>query len=274
MLELPEAVVIAAQANQVLPGKLIRSAVANQTPHKFAWYTGDPAGYGALLAGKTLGAASAFGGMVEIQAGDKVLVISSAPRYWAAGEKRPAKHQLLLEFGDGSALTITIQMWGCIFCTNPGETSGMLDEQAARARPSPLSEAFDRAYFEGLFDETTGKLSAKEFLATKQRIPGLGNGALQDILWAARVHPRRKMATLSAEETAAVFRALKTVLLEMAARGGRDTERDLFGAPGGYRTVLSKNTVGGPCPACGALIQKEAFMGGAIYFCPGCQAGY
>lgn len=271
MLELPEAVVIAAQANQILPGKHIVSAVANQTPHKFAWFTGDPAAYNALLAGKALGPAVAFGGMVEIQAGDKVLVISSAPRYWGASEKHTAKHQLLLEFSDESALTITIQMWGCIFCYNPGETSGLLDDQAARALPSPLSEAFDRTYFDSLFDETTGKLSAKEFLATKQRIPGLGNGVLQDILWTARIHPRRKMGTLSAEETGAMYRAVKTVLHEMAARGGRDTERDLFGGMGGYRTVLSKNTVGQPCPACGAEIKKEAYMGGAVYFCPGCQ---
>lgn len=271
MLELPEAVVIAAQANKVLPGKQILSALANQTPHKFAWFTGDPADYNALLPGKALGMANAFGGMVEIQAGDKVLVISSAPHYWAAGEKRPTKHQLLLEFSDESALTITIQMWGGIFCYNPGETSGLLDDQVARLLPSPLSEAFDRAYFDSLLDETTGKLSAKEFLATKQRIPGLGNGVLQDVLWTARIHPRRKMGSMSAEEIGAMYRALKTVLHEMAARGGRDTERDLFGCLGGYRTVLSKNTVGQPCPACGAEIKKESYMGGAVYFCPGCQ---
>jgi formamidopyrimidine-DNA glycosylase len=57
----------------------------------------------------------------------------------------------------------------------------------------------------------------------------------------------------------------------MTARGGRDTELDLFGRPGGYVTVLSKNTVDQPCPLCGALICKEAYLGGAIYFCPGCQ---
>mgnify|MGYP000888013374 CR=1 FL=1 len=107
---------------------------------------------------------------------------------------------------------------------------------------------------------------------SKQRIPGLGNGVLQDILWAARIHPKRRMDALSGADMTAMFDAVKRLLAEMTARGGRDTERDLFGAPGGYVTVLSRNTVGAPCPACGATIAKEAYLGGAIYYCPGCQA--
>jgi formamidopyrimidine-DNA glycosylase len=74
-----------------------------------------------------------------------------------------------------------------------------------------------------LFDENTGSLSAKAFLATEQRIPGLGNGVLQDILWKSRIHPRRKMADLSDRAIQAMYGAVKSVLAEMAARGGRDT---------------------------------------------------
>jgi len=33
----------------------------------------------------------------------------------------------------------------------------------------------------------------------------------------------------------------------MMACGGRDIERDPFNHPGGYKTILSKNTVGGAC---------------------------
>ncbi len=47
-----------------------------------------------------------------------------------------------------------------------------------------------------------------------------------------------------------MFQATKTVLAEMTAKGGRDTEKDLFDQPGGYATVLSRNTVDKPCPAC------------------------
>lgn len=271
MIELPEAVVLAGQVTGALGGKRIVSAVANQSPHKFAWYSGDPALYNARLAGKAIGAA-AFGNHIEIPAGDMVVVASTPLRYHAAGEKRPPKHQLLLELDDGTALSATVQMWGALLCLPAGDQGSMRDYQIAKQRPSPLSEAFDRRYFDGLFDERTGELSAKAFLATEQRIPGLGNGVLQDVLWAARVHPKRRMATLSAGEVERMFGALKSTLQAMVAQGGRDTERDLFGRPGGYTTVLSKNTVGNPCPACGEPIRKEAYMGGAIYYCAGCQA--
>lgn len=117
----------------------------------------------------------------------------------------------------------------------------------------------------------TPKLSAKAFLATEQRIPGLGNGVLQDILWSARIHPKRKMSEISSQAVDAMYEAVKGVLAQMTAQGGRDTERDLFGNPGGYQTVLSKNTVGKPCPVCGTRIQKEPYMGGSIYVCEGCQ---
>lgn len=271
MLELPEAAVMARQMNSVLTGKRISRAVANQSPHKFAWYTGDPAGYHQRLAGKDLGVAVACGGHVEIPADDMLLVVSTGMRYHATGEKLPLKHQLLLEFEDGTAVSATIQMWGVLLCLKKGEEFGMKDYAIARERPSPLFDQFDRAFFNSLMDGDTGTLSAKAFLATDQRIPGLGNGVLQDILWTARIHPKRKMSSLSGDELARMYDAVKSVLKEMTGQDGRDTERDLFGRPGGYRTVLSKNTVGTLCPACSSVVRKEAYLGGSIYYCPGCQ---
>jgi endogenous inhibitor of DNA gyrase (YacG/DUF329 family) len=57
----------------------------------------------------------------------------------------------------------------------------------------------------------------------------------------------------------------------MTAQGGRDTEPDLFGQPGGYVSRCSKNTAGQPCGRCGDRIVKESYMGGSIYYCPTCQ---
>jgi formamidopyrimidine-DNA glycosylase len=94
---------------------------------------------------------------------------------------------------------------------------------------------------------------------------------LQDILWNARIHPKRKMGELTNSELKAMFHSVRDTLMEMTVKGGRDTERDLFGCLGGYHSVLSKNTADHPCPACGALIQKEAYLGGSVYYCPGCQ---
>ncbi|MGE5221459.1 MAG: endonuclease VIII, partial [Omnitrophica WOR_2 bacterium] len=124
MIELPEAVVLAAQITQTLKDKQIVKATANQSPHKFAWYTGDPAEYNSRLAGKTIGGARAYAGIVEIKAGDMVLAISTAMKYHARGEKLPKKHQLLLEFDDLSALSASVQMWGGLFCFKAGEKGG------------------------------------------------------------------------------------------------------------------------------------------------------
>jgi formamidopyrimidine-DNA glycosylase len=271
MIELPEAVVIAGQITETLSGKRIVRAVANASPHKFAWYTGDPAEYNDRLAGKVIGTGTGVGSSIEFEAGDMLLAISAPIRYHEEGEKRPKKHQLLLEFDDGTAISASAQMWGGFLCFPAGEQGGMIDYDLGKTRPSPLSQDFSRAYFDTLFDEATPKLSAKAFLATEQRIPGLGNGVLQDILWTARIHPRRKMDDLEDLEIEAMYGAVKQVLGEMTTGGGRDTERDLFGRPGGYVTILSRNTVDTPCPSCGTPIRKASYMGGSVYFCEQCQ---
>ncbi len=272
MLEIPEAAVLAQQINQSLSGKTIRVAAAAQSPHKFAWYTGDPAGYAGALAGRAIGAAVARGGMLEIEAEDQTLVFTDGVnlRFHRSPAEHPAKHQLLLEFIDGSALSACVAMYGGLWCYPHGPNDNPYYRMACE-KPSPLSGDFTGAYFTGLFQPELDKLSLKAFLATEQRIPGLGNGVLQDILYTARLHPKRKVGTLDAADRERLFDAVVTSLHEMAAGGGRDTERDLFGNPGGYATHMSKNTVGSACPECGSLIRKEAYLGGSIYYCPGCQ---
>jgi formamidopyrimidine-DNA glycosylase len=136
---------------------------------------------------------------------------------------------------------------------------------------SPLDDTFDESYFDHLFKNTTKNISIKAFLATEQRIPGLGNGVLQDILFNASLHPKRKKSTITDFEKAELFHSLKVTLAKMTDQGGRDTEKDLFGQAGGYKTLLSKNTLKDPCPNCGHAVVKEAYLGGAVYFCPICQ---
>jgi formamidopyrimidine-DNA glycosylase len=115
------------------------------------------------------------------------------------------------------------------------------------------------------------KLPLKAALATEQRIPGLGNGCLQDILWEARLHPRCKVNALSDAELQQLYISLKLTLREMTQAGGRSTEKDLFGQPGGYQVRLCAQTKGKPCPRCGSPIVKEAYLGGSVYTCPTCQ---
>jgi formamidopyrimidine-DNA glycosylase len=85
------------------------------------------------------------------------------------------------------------------------------------------------------------------------------------------MHPKKKAGTLSTADRRVLFDSVKNTLSEMTAKGGRDTENDLRGEPGGYKTKLSRNTVGHPCPVCRTLLKKEAYLGGSIYYCAGCQ---
>lgn len=79
------------------------------------------------------------------------------------------------------------------------------------------------------------------------------------------------MSTLSEGELKEMYNSLKDALSDMMVQGGRDTEQDLFGNAGGYKTILSKKTVDKPCPICNTIIKKEAYLGGSIYYCPSCQ---
>lgn len=272
MLEIPESAVIAQQISETLCGKIIDSVQANASPHRFAFYFGDPLGYGALLAGKTVGAARAISGMIEIEAEDSRIVFGdgAAVRYFEAGAPVPAKHQLHLTFRDGSSIVCTVQMYGGLWAFREG-TFDSPYYAAAREKPPPLSEQFDRAYFQRLLRETKDTLSLKAFLATEQRIPGLGNGVLQDILFQAGLNPKRKLSSLTDEEKDKLFAGIKRTLDEMTKNGGRDTEKDLFGNAGGYRTILSAKTCRNPCPVCGGSITKQAYLGGSVYFCETCQ---
>ena len=273
MLELPEAAVMAAQLRDTITGKKSKNVIAAQSPHKFAWFHGDPQLYRGLLAGRTIGAAAGLGGMVEIEADGAVILFGDGVglRYHSPEDERPAKHQLLIEFEDHAAVSGSVQMYGGLWCFAEGGFDNPYYKQA-KEKPSPLSAKFDQAYFDRLISPPEArKLSAKVFLATEQRIPGLGNGVLQDILYIARIHPKTKIGALENSAIDGLFSAVKSTLAEMAARGGRDTERDLFGRPGGYQTKVSKHTAGKPCPLCGEMIRKENYMGGSIYYCDGCQ---
>jgi len=273
MIELPEALNIAGQINDTIHGKRVASVIAVQTPHKLAWYYGEPQKYSVLLVGRTIGKANAYGGLVEIRAENANILLGDGAgiRFHRKNEPRPAKHQLLIEFDDHSAISISIQMYGGIGAFLEGELDNPY-YRVAKEKPSPLSSTFDKVYFGRIVSaQEVQKLSLKALLATEQRIPGLGNGILQDILFNAKMHPKKKVNTLAETDKEVLFNSLKTTISAMAAKGGRDTELDLFGRPGGYKTILCKNTVNKPCPVCGTIIQKEAYMGGSVYYCEKCQ---
>lgn len=269
MIEIPESLHLARQMTAALQGRTVQSLEAAASPHKFAWYYGDPAAYPQMFEGRAVTGARAYGGklLLEFEGGLAFQFSDGAtPRLYSEEKALPKKHQLLIDFG-GLYLVCTIRMYGGIM-GYAGELDNEYD-RAARERPDVFSDAFSFDYFKSLLPNTGKKLSAKAFLATEQRIPGLGNGVLQDILFSAGVSPRCDVSNADEDTLRRLFDSIRAVLYDMTWSGGRDTEPDLYGEPGGYQTVMSRRNA--VCPSCGGEIRREAYLGGNVYYCPHCQ---
>lgn len=272
MLELPESYTISRQIAESLTGKIISRIEVLHTPHRFAFFHGELQDYGDLLEGQAIINAAYHGGMVEMDTEDCMLVFADGayPRYYDEQKKFPKKHQLAIYFDDGTAVFVSIQMYGFLYIVPKGScTEGYYLSSSTKI--TPLCDEFTFEYFRSLYPGNHKKLSAKAFLATEQRIPGLGNGVLQDILWDAGIDPRFDMREASEADFTALYTSVKKLLKEMCEQGGRDTERDLFGQKGGYITQLSKNSLFEPCTRCGNEIHKASFLGGTVYYCEHCQ---
>ncbi len=273
MIELPEAITMAKDLNNSVKGRRITKVIAAQNHHGFAWYFGDPAGYEDLLLERVMDSANSFGGYVELNIGDSKLTFQDGAnvRLLPKGAKPPEKHQLYLKLDDDTAIVTTIQMYAAIMVFPVSLDYDNSYYLTARASISPLDKRFDEAIFAKLVSEAPPKLSVKGLLATEQRIPGLGNGCLQDILWNAEINPKSKVRSLSDAELETLFKSVKSTLKDMTDNGGRNTEKNLYGEPGGYQSILSAKTKDYPCIRCGGAITRKAYMGGNVYYCGKCQ---
>lgn len=272
MLEIPESKTIGNQAGSILLGKTIIKVINATSPHKFAWYNGDPKDYSKLLVGRVIESTKGHGAFVDLYCDNNTTINigdGTNLKYYPAIEKHPDKHQLLLVFDDTSFLVFTVAMYGAIFAFK-GEFNNKYYQGSLNSL-SPLEDAFNAEFLEQIFRNTKKDLSIKALLATEQRIPGLGNGVLQDILFNAGLNPRKKISTITDFEKGELFHSLKVTLKSMTDKGGRDTEKDFYGNWGGYETILSKKRYKDPCPNCDSPIIKEAYLGGTVYYCPQCQ---
>lgn len=272
MIELPESQTLANQINDTLQGKKVARLQVGLSPHKFFFTRDSGKDYEDLLRGQTLGETLPFGIYTETLAGDVAFLSGEGLnlRYIAPGDAAPQKCQLLIHFEDDSMLAGTVSMYGGAWVYPAGSFDNPY-YLVAKEKPSPLTDAFDEAHFDAIVKAAKPALSAKGLLATEQRIPGLGNGTAQDILFIAGIHPKAKVSSLNDKKLAKLYKSLKETLAEMTRLGGRDTEKDLYGQAGGYKTLLSAKTWKQPCPTCGGTIEKQNFLGGSIYFCPACQ---
>lgn len=273
MLELPEVFTLSKQVNSALTGKTVTQVFNATKSHKFTFYNSDPLEYGKWLVGKIILSSQGYGMFVDFYfSGNITMNISDGViiRYYNPGDKIPSNYQLLFTFDDQSFLVFTVAMYGFINIYRDNSLDNKY-YRLSRDSISPLSNDYTEKDFDKLFAEAKQSLTAKALLATEQRIPGVGNGVTQDILFNARIHPKQKVLQLPDTKKDYLFHSLKKTLLKMTSEGGRDTWSDLYGNSGGYKTILSAKTWKKPCSSCGGNIIKEAYLGGTVYYCSHCQ---
>jgi formamidopyrimidine-DNA glycosylase len=275
MFELPEVVTLARQMRETLEGRAIGRGRLGNSPHKFVWYNRTPEEFARLTEGKIIGQALARGKwlFVPLDPGYLLLFGEWGGRllYHPAGTKLPEKYHLWLTFDDGSSLTAMTQMWGAMELYEAGQERER--EYVKGMRPTPADAEFTFGYFSSLIDELLagGKRSAKALLTQEQLIPGVGNAIAQDILLRAGLHPRHPLGDLGPKQRHELHDAILATVQEAIAKGGRCDEVDLYNRPGGYIRLMDSHAAGRPCPACGTVVEKMQYLGGACYFCPSCQ---
>src|SRR4030043_218431 len=203
MLEMPEAVTIAQQMQATLTGKTIQHFSRGVLVHKFLWLSKTAEEYDAILSGMQISDASSYGRSIFLHVGETHLLwfgeLGGRILYHPQGKPLPAKYHLRWDFADNSAMSYTLQMWGFV---NLLEKSEVPRQPYARVGIPPLSGGFTSERFNQLLEEYPEKTKKgiKGFLVTSQHVNGIGNSYLQDILFKAKIHPARKIPTLSTDD--------------------------------------------------------------------------
>lgn len=114
----------------------------------------------------------------------------------------------------------------------------------------------------------------KAVLLDQKVIAGIGNIYADEALFHAGLDPRRKAATLAANQRDRLLACLKQVLLESIAQCGSSIRdyRDANGDVGAFQNQFSVYGRGGqPCKGCGRPLEKIRVAGRATVYCPHCQ---
>ncbi|MGJ5895388.1 endonuclease VIII [Streptomyces sp. V2] len=180
--------------------------------------------------------------------------------------KGPLALRVALETGAGFDLTEagTQKKLAVYVVGDPQDVPGV-----ARLGPDPLADDFDEARLAELLAGERRQL--KGALRDQSLIAGVGNAYSDEILHAARMSPFKRAASLTPEETHALYEALRTTL--------RDAVERSHGVAAGRLKAEKKSGLrvhgrtGEPCPVCGDTIREVSFSDSSLQYCPTCQTG-
>ena len=109
----------------------------------------------------------------------------------------------------------------------------------------------------------TGRGTLKCALMNQSLIAGVGNVYSDEILFHARLDPRRALATLDEREWHRLYQSMQQVLKEAISRGAEPQR-----LPQGW--LLRHRRAGQRCE-CGGNTAHLSLCGRSAYFCPACQ---
>jgi formamidopyrimidine-DNA glycosylase len=277
-VELPEAHILSGQMSEKLSGKQIKSFLLRdyQKLQRVGFVNKDIKAFNQLV-NRKIESVTSRGNVIRVRLDSGVNLILG-PEYGGrilfhtSENLVPEKFHLKLDFGDSTFLTAALTGMGAIQIFKDDE----LDESYVYKRDfstvaSPLdNEEFTLERFSRQLSER--KVNIKSVLVGKDAIVvGLSNSAFQDILFRAKIHPKRKASELSEREKHGLYDAIRLVIRERIRLGGKDQFLDLYGVQGRYTPAMGPNMNGKTCQVCGSSIEKTSLGGGQVFFCPKCQ---
>jgi formamidopyrimidine-DNA glycosylase len=274
MPELPEVTTISEDVRALASGrKVVRAGIIGDDVSNVG-----VEGFTQRLVGKTLRGTGRRGKIFTLDFGDVVglihLVISGRVLRLPEWREPDRTNTAVIEFegGDGEAPVVLTfaKLWLGYFDLYEPER---VDDHPliSRLGPDPFSEDFSVEYLTGVFGR---KATIKGLLLDQSVVAGLGNIYVDEVLFAAGVHPTRKANTLSREEVKTIYAATRDILGRAIQLRGTtfDSYHDAFGEGGKFQYQLRVFArAGEPCPVCSTQILKLRVAGRGTHVCPICQ---
>jgi formamidopyrimidine-DNA glycosylase len=140
----------------------------------------------------------------------------------------------------------------------------------ARLGPDALSDALTLEAFAGIL-AAAGRSQVKGVLRDQSVIAGIGNAYSDEILHTARLSPFHPCSSLSPDEVAALYAAMRAELataIENSIGHGTGTLKAEKKA-----NLAVHGKAGQACPVCGDSVREVSFAESALQYCPTCQTG-
>lgn len=177
--------------------------------------------------------------------------------YLSAADEEPPYTRMLMRFENGNSLAyVSVRKLGMIGVAESAERF------VAEKELGPDALSVDLQTFRDLLSHT--RAMAKAAFLDQRVLAGLGNIYADEMLFRARIHPRRPICELSNAELTGLFRAMKRVL-EAAIELDADSRR----FPESW--FIHHRYPGAECPRCGGDIARTKVSSRTTYYCPACQ---